>query len=215
MTRKLFCTSAVLFILFAALAAAVSLVDVQAIGPLDSEVGLATLNGSVRDLIGESALLYEISEITGLIAIAAAVGFAALGGYQLIKRKNPLKVDADIIALGVFYVIVVCVYLFFEIFVVNCRPVLTDGALEASFPSSHTVLAASIFGTSIYQFVKRLKGVWRIASASVSGALLCATVIFRLLSGVHWFTDIIGGLLIGGALICAYIGACTVIKKDA
>ena len=107
-------------------------VDVQRIGPLDSAVGLASLNGPVRDLVGVRMPLYTLTDWLGLVPIATAMGFAILGLVQWIKRKGLLRVDRDILALGVFYVAVMAVYLLFETVTVNTRPVLIDGRLETS-----------------------------------------------------------------------------------
>ena len=118
---------------------AVCLVDVRAIGPQGSTVGFADLNGFIHDLIGVHLGLYHITDWLGLVPIFVCMGFGILGLVQWIKRKSIFKVDHDILVLGGFYIITIGAYLLFENVVINYRPVLINGYLEASYPSSTTI----------------------------------------------------------------------------
>ena len=204
-----------LFLLFTVL---VATVDLAPIGPNQSTVGFSAINAKVRDAIGINDTFYAITELLGMIAIAVAAGFAALGAVQIIKRKSPKRVDGDLFVLGGFYAVVVAAYALFEVVVINQRPVLVDGVLEASYPSSHTILTVCIMATAILQLHKRIsKKPIRIASELVCGAILAVTVIGRLLSGVHWMTDIVGGALLSAALVVLYAAAVETLcqkKKD-
>lgn len=202
--------SATLFLLFAIFTAAVLFVDVQTVEATGGNIGMATLNKSVFDLLGRSELWYDITEMLGLVSIAAAFGFALCGVVQLIKRKSVARVDRELIALGVFYVAVVAFYILFELAVVNCRPVLIDGELEASYPSSHTMLVVCIMATGISE-LKRLLGekkTLRVMLEALCIVIIAVTVVGRLLSGVHWLTDIIGSLLLSSALVTLYCSVC-------
>lgn len=97
-------------------------------------------------------------------------------------------------------------YLFFEQVVINYRPVLLGEELEASYPSSHTILVVCIMDTAAMQICRLFsdKKKLYLGMKCVSILLIVVTVIGRLLSGVHWFTDIVGGLLLSGALIVLY-----------
>lgn len=186
------------------------LVDVAAIGPQNSEVGFSAINGFFKSRLPFSEGWYDLSEILGLLPLATVPLFAAVGLYQCLKRKSLFKVDKSIFALGGFYVAVLLVYLLFEIFAVNYRPVLMAGELEASYPSSHTMLAVCFSVSSIFavwqQTKKRTLRVGTLVAASLVGALV---VFARFLSGVHWFTDIVGGLLFSATLL---MGLYTVIR---
>ncbi len=183
----------------------VCLVGVSPIGPNGSSVGLASINEWVRDLIGCNMLLYTITDWLGLVPIAFALGFGVLGLIQWIKRKRFLAVDSDILILGAFYIVVFSVYLMFEYVVVNHRPVLINGYLEASYPSSTTMLVLCVMPTAISQFNKRIKGLTLKKFISYSIAIFMAfMVVGRLISGVHWFSDIIAGLLISVSLVAFY-----------
>lgn len=204
-----------LFLLFTVL---VATVDLAPIGPNQSTVGFSAINAKVRDAIGINDTFYAITELLGMIAIAVAAGFAALGAVQIIKRKSLKRVDADLFVLGGFYAVVVAAYALFEVVVINQRPVLVDGVLEASYPSSHTILTVCIMATAILQLHKRIsKKPIRIASELACGAILAVTVIGRLLSGVHWMTDIVGGVLLSASLVVLYAAAVETLcqkKKD-
>ena len=202
--RKLFIGVGFLavFVLWTAL---VSLVDVRIIGPRESSVGFAALNGYVHQCIGVNMTLYTITDWLGLIPVGVAFGFAILGLLQWVKRKSLLKVDRSLFVLGGFYIVVLAVYIFFEFVVINYRPVLIDGYLEASYPSSTTMLVMCIMPTAMMRLCARIK-----CKALRSGvflgivAFIAFMVIGRLVSGVHWLSDIIGGALISVGLVIMY-----------
>ena len=183
----------------------VSYVDVRAIGQNASSVGFATLNGYVHDLTGVNMFLYTITDWLGLVPIGVAFGFAVLGLVQWVGRKSLFKVDRSILALGGFYIIVLAMYIFFEIVVINYRPVLIDGYLEASYPSSTTMLVMCVMPTAMMQLYARIKSdVFRRCVLISIAAFTAFMVIGRLASGVHWLTDIIGGALVSAGIVITY-----------
>ena len=190
---------------FAVWTALIRSVDVQAIGPEGSSVGFATLNGLVHELTGVNWALYTATDWLGLVPIAAAFGFAILGLVQLITRKSLWKVDHGILALGAFYIAVMAVYVFFETVVINYRPTLIEGCLEASYPSSTTVLVTCVMPTAAMQLNARIKNTaFRRCAVIAIVAFTAFMVVGRLLSGVHWITDIIGGVLLSAGLVTMY-----------
>lgn len=183
----------------------VSYVDVRAIGQNASSVGFATLNGYVHNLTGVNMFLYTITDWLGLVPIGVAFGFAVLGLVQWVGRKSLFKVDRSILALGGFYIIVLAMYIFFEMVVINYRPVLIDGYLEASYPSSTTMLVMCVMPTAMMQLHARIKSdVFRRCVLISIAAFTAFMVIGRLASGVHWITDIIGGALVSAGLVITY-----------
>lgn len=201
-----FTLAGILFLLFAVFTVCVSFLDVQPIGPEGSEVGLASVNRFAVQRMGVHPLWYEITEWMGIAAILCAAGFAGMGLYQLIKRKSIRKVDRSILALGFFYLLVCACYLFFEQVVINFRPVILEEGLEASYPSSHTMLVVCIMASAAMQVRARFSEKKKLCLAVGIGAALVSavTVVGRLLSGVHWFTDIVGGVLLSAALVALY-----------
>ena len=92
-------------------------------------------------------VIYTITDWLGLVPIFICLIFAGIGLAQLIQRKSLFRVDYDIIVLGIYYIIVIFGYLIFEMIPINYRPVLIDGFMEASYPSSTTLLVLSVMPT--------------------------------------------------------------------
>ena len=183
----------------------VSIIDVKAIGPNGSSVGFAALNAFVHRITGVNMNLYSITDWLGLVPIFVCISFAIFGLIQWIKRKKIKKVDYSILVLGAFYIIVITAYLMFENLIINYRPVLINGFLEASYPSSTTMLVLCVMPTAIMQIKDRIKNklLFKIITAAIS-TFIIFMVIGRLLSGVHWFSDIIGGILLSIGLVALY-----------
>ena len=203
--QRNFCTATCMLLAFLLWTAAIQFVDVQAIGPQESAVGFASINQFVHNLTGVHMSLYTITDWLGLVPLVFVMGFALLGLIQWIKRKHLFKVDYNILILGGFYIVVMAVYVLFEMLVVNYRPVLINGYLEASYPSSTTMLVMCVMPTAIMQFNARIKNdVLKRYLASAITAFIIFMVIGRLISGVHWITDIIGGALLSTGLVLMY-----------
>ena len=203
--QKDFGVTAGLLVLSILYTVAIMFIDVRPIGPQGSVVGFATVNQYFHTLFGTNMLLYNITDLLSIPILFVMLGFAIVGLVQLIKRKSLLRVDSSILILGGFYVLVFLVYLFFEFFVVNYRPVLIKGFLEASYPSSTTMLMMCIIPTAIMQFQRLIssKGLRNIVN-TLCGIYAGFMVIGRVLSGVHWITDIVGGILFSATFVMLY-----------
>ena len=213
--RKLFWVGVGLLAVFVLWTVLVHFVDVRAIGPEGSSVGFATLNGFVHELTGVNWLLYTVTDWLGIVPISVALGFAILGLVQLIKRKSLWKVDHSILALGVFYIVVMVAYIFFEVVVINYRPTLIDGYLEASYPSSTTMLIMCVMPTAAIQLNERIKNtVFRRCAIIAIIAFTAFMIVGRLISGVHWITDIIGGTLLSAGLVMMYYSIRNTLTKN-
>lgn len=208
--QKRLVIAACAFAAFALWTAAVCRMDVAAIGPRGSAVGFATVNKAFHDMTGVHMSLYSITDWLGLVPIAFAMGFAILGLVQWIKRKSLMKVDRSIRMLGGFYLAVMIVYAFFEAVVVNYRPVLIEGFLEASYPSSTTMLVLCVMPTAIMQLNARIdhRAIRRGVAAAIA-AFTAFMIIGRMVSGVHWLSDIVGSMLVSTGLVMMYHGLCS------
>ena len=203
--RRLFLTAFCFLGAFVFWTVAVASVDVQPIGPEGSRVGFAAINQFVHQLTGVHMGLYVLTDWLSLIPFGFVAGFGVLGVFQWIRRKSLLRVDHSILVLGGFYLLTGSAFLFFEKFIINYRPVLIDGILEASYPSSTTMLVLCVMSTAAMQLKRRIQNKkllhWTVSAIRIFTALM---VIGRLLSGVHWFTDIIGGILLSMGLVALY-----------
>ena len=194
-----------LIVVFALWTVLIQYVDVQAVGPNETNVGFASFNVWFHQLTGVHIMIYTITDWLGLVPIFICMCFGVLGLVQLVKRRSLLRVDSDILLLGIYYVIVIACYLIFEMIPINYRPILIEGRLEASYPSSTTLLVLSVMPTLIFQVYRRVENsLIRKATVVVVIAFSAFMVIGRLISGVHWATDIIGSVLLSVGLFMLY-----------
>ena len=205
--KKVMAAGAALILAFVIWTVLVMKVDVQPAGVNGTNRGCAGINTRFHQLTGEHERIYRITDWLGLVPIAICVFFGVLGLVQLIRRKSLLKVDADILLLGVFYIVVILAYLIFEKIVINYRPTLFDG-MESSYPSSTTLLVLSVMPTVVFQANRRMKdGALKKAVIILSVLFAAFMVIGRLVSGVRWLTHIIGSVLLSAGLYLVYRAA--------
>lgn len=193
----------------------VCFVDKGIVGPKATSVGFSHINAFFAGIFTFNKPLYILTNLLGYLAILICLGFAFIGRSQLILGKSLKKVDRNIIALGVLYVVVIALYVIFEKAEINYRPIIMPGETEpeASFPSSHTMLALVVFCSApwvLYKYIRDQK-ILKIVTI-VMYVLAAITVVGRLLSGVHWFTDIVAGVLISATLLYGFRIALDMIK---
>ena len=179
----------------------VTTIDVRPIGPDGSSVGLATVNDAFHAWTGVHLTLYTLTDWLSLIPLGIVAAFAAQGLLQWLRRRSLARVDRDILVLGGYYLAVLAVYVLFEFVTVNYRPLLIEGVLEVSYPSSTTMLVLCVIPTAVMRLRARLP-------RRLLTAFALFMVVARLLSGVHWLTDIVGGLLLSAALVHFYRAFC-------
>lgn len=180
-------------------------IDVQPVGQNGTNICFATFNQWFHHLTGVHMIIYIITDWLGLVPVFICFLFGGLGLFQWIKRKSLFLVDHDIILLGIYYVIVISCYLIFEIIPINYRPILIDGFLEASYPSSTTLLVLSVMPTLVFQSDRRLKNATAKKSIRILTVLFSVFMVMgRLYAGVHWFTDIVGAVLLSTGLFEIY-----------
>ena len=203
--RKLLILGIGLLIAFLLWTALILLVDVQPLGQNGTNIGFATFNCWFHNLTGVHMSIYTITDWLGFVPIFVCMLFGGLGLVQLIQRKNLFKVDYDILILGVYYIVVIAGFLAFEVFPINYRPILIEGVMEASYPSSTTLLVLSVMLTLVFQVKRRVQN-YRIIKIVTSLTTLFSLfmVLGRLIAGVHWFTDIVGGILLSTGLFYMY-----------
>lgn len=192
-------------VLFAIWTVLIQMVDVQPTGVGRTEIGFAAVNVWFHELTGVHMLMYSITDWLGLVPLFICILFGGYGLHQLIRRRSLLRVDFDILLLGLYYGIVIFCYLFFEMVPINYRPIVIEGVQEASYPSSTTLLVLSVMPTLVFQAERRLenrKAKKIIRSFAILFSLLM--VLGRMVSGVHWITDIVGAVLLSGGLFYLY-----------
>ena len=180
-------------------------VDVQPLGVNGTNIGFSKINCWFHQLTGVHMEIYNITDWLGLVPVFICMIFGGIGFAQLMKRRSLLKVDYDIIFLGIYYVTVIFSYLIFEMIPINYRPILIEGFLEPSYPSSTTLLVLCVMPTLIEQVNRRSENV--IFKGIIKAFVICFSsfmVLGRLISGVHWLTDIVGSIMLSLGLFCIY-----------
>lgn len=200
--RKYLIFGIAFFLMFIIFTTIIKFIDVKNIGPHNTSVGLATINNFFVNKIGFNNKIYKITEILGIIPIIIVLIYAIIGLYSLIEEKSFKKVNKNLYYLAIFYIIVLGIYVLFEKVIINFRPVIIEGILESSYPSSHTILAICICGSSIILNNSIFKNN-KIAKFEniISFIIIILLPLLRFISGVHWFTDIIGGILLSLSLL--------------
>ena len=190
-------------------------VDVQHLGQNGTGIGFAAFNCWFHHFTGVNMAIYTITDWMGLVPVIICLFFAGIGLVQLIKRRSLFKVDTDIMILGVYFVIVFLAYAIFEMIPINYRPILIEGRMEASYPSSTTLLVLSVMPALIEQIQRRLSGITAKRIIKIVAIAFSAFMVTgRLISGVHWFTDIVGGVLLSAGLFKLYKAAVMLALKE-
>ena len=213
--KKQFITGVSFMLVFVIWTWLIQKIDVQPVGQKETDVGFAAFNGWFHKLTGVHMGLYTITDWLGLVPVFVCIVFGGIGLWQLIKRKNLFKVDTDLIYLGIYYVVVIFGYLFFEMYTINYRPILIEGILEASYPSSTTLLVLSVMPTLVLQANRRIENRY------LKRIIYAFTIVFsvfmvigRLVSGVHWFTDIMGAVFLSTGLFYLYKAVVLILSGD-
>ena len=204
----------VLLILFCALTVSLTFADVREAGESGAPVGFATLNEAVFEALGQDEISLKLSDLCGALMIAAVGAFGVTGLVQVIRRKGILRADKELYVMAGGLALLAVAYLFFEVVVINCRPVLEDGELAASYPSSHTMLATAVAGMGAAYLYRRIQcRCWRTSPSMSLISLATVTTLLRLVAGVHWLTDIVGGVLLGLVITFAYLSVCALLAQ--
>lgn len=215
MGKRKLCFGTVLLGCFLIWTLLIRCIDVQPIGPRNSSIGFAALNGWFHQMTGVRFSLYTLTDWLGFVPVAVCIGFGVLGLAEWINRRRIERVDADILLLGGYYILVILLYLLFEAVPVNYRPLLINGILETSYPSSTTLLVLSVMPTLPFQLRRRVKSIPLCHTVSVLCAVFsCFMVLARLVSGVHWLTDIVGAVLGSGGLFMLYTAAVAAVGRN-
>ena len=190
-------------------------VDVQPVGQNGTNVGFATVNVWFHKITGVHRGIYTATDWLGLVPIAVCLCFGALGAVQLVRRRSLFRVDADLLLLGAYYIVVILCYLFFEMVPINYRPIPIDGIMEASYPSSTTLLVLSVMPTLKFQVDRRAKSPASRAAATAFVVVFSAFMVLgRLVAGVHWATDIVGAVLLAAGLFMLYGSAVALMDRN-
>ena len=203
-----------IFIIWTIIVKTVDLVYIPDVGYL----GLSHFNATVNNFVinFKPGLCHKLSNVLLYLSFASVLPFAIMGLVQLIKGKSLKAVNPSLWIMLLAYVLTVFFYFFFEIVKINYTPDSQAGALKASYPSSHVFLTLSLLGIGAFGYLKftKLSNKINILVLAGVGLYMALAVVTRLLSGHHWFSDIIGGLLLAAFVVAAIFTLPNLIKKE-
>jgi len=201
--RTLLVLAVVLFVAFAAFTYLVRTYDVAPVGYNGAEVGFSKLNAAAHEMFPGDDGSYELTKILGYICLIAVAVNGLEAAIDFFRHKGRIsRMHKRNVITCIYYVVVGGFYVLFEFVVINTRPI----SAEASYPSSHTMLALCVLYSV---FVLLGFSSWRYKFMASILRVICVVamismVVFRFLSGVHWLTDICGGILLSLSLMCLY-----------
>ena len=186
----------VLFITFTVMVRCVDAHYIEDVGYL----GFYTLNMNVNEFVRQqdNHLFDVLTDILLFLSLATVLPFAIIGIHQLVKRKSLAKVDPLIYFMLGAYILSVVHYVTFILTSINASPLSTPDEIKQSYPSTHVFIFITylfVALTGLFRYIKMSK-VAKISAICVVSILSIIMVIFRLYSGQHYLTDIIGGVLL-------------------
>ncbi len=144
----------------------------------------------------------KITNIILISSFAVLAIFVILAICQWISRKSLKKVDKELLWFPLPLALVAATYVVFDKFLVlNTRP---DGSGEPSFPSTHVMVATTIFLLAAIVLPKYIKS--KVACAVLYVFMLAFIALVsagRVLANKHWLSDVLGAL--GFAIVFALI----------
>lgn len=210
-----FSITAALFVVFAVFTIIAKFVDTSLVLTTNTKIGLSSINKPIFDSIKISDAWGTVSTVLFLVAALVALALIVIGVREFIKTKQLSKVNHKILFLIGLYMLTVFFYFLFEILIVNYRPLLDEGLAKASYPSSHTLLVCVVCLSACFivpDYIKNKPLKITIISLLILISLL--TPVTRMLAGMHWFSDIIGSLLLSAALVMCYYSTTCLVKKS-
>ena len=145
----------------------------------------------------------KITDIILVAALAVFAVFAILGLCQWIKRKSLKKVDKPLLLSLIPLSLMAITFIVFEKFIIlNTRP---NGSGEPSFPSTHTMVVATIFLLTAIILPNYIKSkTARVIMDIVMLLFIILVSVGRVLANMHWVSDVVGGLIFAAIFAVIY-----------
>lgn len=179
-----------LFIIFI-LTILVKTVDIYYNVITKSNIGLYSLNKLFLNN-NEFQFLKIISEIIFIICLLIIVIIGAMLIINYIKTKAINKKQKNfLIYLFILFIIWV---LFDKVLIINYRPIVVDGKIEGSYPSTHIMVITYTLLSLSYLLENKVNQKMKYILSII---FILITFSGRVLSLMHWFTDGLCGLLVG------------------
>ena len=179
----------------------IKLIDVKLYSVTNSYIGLYSINKLFVFTynISNINIFFEIISnflfIFCLIIILLKLSFIF---YEYVKNKKVSKTNINFL---IHFILMILIWIIFDkIIIINYRPILINNKLEGAFPSTHVMV--STFTLLFFAYNQKNK---KIIFYIIITSLIILQSISRILLQMHWFTDVLGGLLIGTLLFLTYL----------
>lgn len=97
------------------------------------------------------------------------------------------------------------------------RPVLDEPITEAfgkSFPSGHAMTSTVAYGTLLMAFMPMIPRKWRPRAVAAYVLLVLLISASRLGLGVHYLSDVLGGIVLGAAWLCVSVATFRIWRRE-
>lgn len=171
------------------------------INPLDSYMESLVIG------IRNDKLTIAMTNITNIARAYSLIAITILLFFVIKNKKIPLMIAINLV--GVFLTSQIFKFVFRR-----ARPdVLTlVSASGYSYPSGHTMVSTAYFAFITYLLCKKVKRkIDKIGLIIFSSVMLLLIGFSRVYLGVHYLSDVIGGILLGIAFLMLYL---TIINKE-
>lgn len=206
---------ATLLVAFLALWCCVVFVDVQRVGANDTTLGLASVNLAVFLLLGQDATWDYVTDWLTVVCILVGASVGAKAFFQAVMRKSVKKVDTELYVVLGCYLLALAFVALFEIVPVNYRPLLAQGNLQASFPSTHALICIVSVGETLFTATfRKCRKPLQLTICALFALCCVAVCLGRLLAGAHWLTDVVASVLLGGAIVALCGFLCQKVVKN-
>ena len=160
-----------------------------------------TANDLHRQVVGREGLISALHGIS-LMGKPLLLGICIAAGaiFAYIRNRRRLALFLVITAIGGGLVDSAV-----KIAVDRPRPVVEEPLAHAfgkSFPSGHAMSSTVTYGALVLVFLPMIPRAWRWVVVAVTSLLVLAIGASRLLLGVHFVSDVIGGYALGLAWLC-------------
>lgn len=209
-----FSITAGLFLVFAIFTILVKFVDTSVVATTGTQIGLSSINKPLFDFFGANETWGTISTLLFVIAGVVVLTLATIAVVEMIKSKSLFKINHKLLLVALLYVLTAIFYVIFEFVIINYRPLLDEGLIKASYPSSHTLLICVVCLSACLIVPDYIKSnPLKITITTILCLISVLAPITRLLAGMHWFTDVVASIILSLALVMLYYSTSSYISS--
>jgi len=188
------------------------LLQVLSSGPItevDRDVARA-----VYDVTHDSAILVALSHVLSFLGVPPWFYVTIGGSAYWFYRKGFWRLALFMVATPLIGGLISSAV---KILVDRPRPVFDEPIAEAfgkSFPSGHAMSATVGYGTMLVAFLPFIPRPWRVRAVVGYVILVLLISASRLGLGVHYLSDVLGGMVLGGAWLAVSVALFRIWRRE-